>query len=215
MAEAAATTKQLERYSQGSPTIPPGWTANPSDLRRRCSLGALATIGMLTAGYLALYQMGFISTVWEPFFGHGSKTILDSGLSRALPVPDAFLGAAAYFADALLAFVGKEDRWESHPWIVLANGATSISLGLAAIVLLILQPLVYGNYCTLCIFSAFISINLVGPTMGESLAALQYLGRKYTEPTSRQKEQDDERALRSDDLRRGNNRRRKAYGCAI
>ncbi len=198
MVEVVATSRQLEHYSQDSATIPPGWTANPSALRRRQILAVLATIGMLTAGYLALYQIGVVSTVWEPFFGHGSKTILNSGLSRAIPVPDAFLGAAAYFSDALLALVGREDRWWSNPWFVLANGATSIGLGLAATVLLIIQPLVYGNYCTLCIFSAFISINLVGPMMAETLAALQYLGRKYTEPTSRQKEQDVEKPGRSD-----------------
>jgi hypothetical protein len=31
--------------------------------------------------------------VWEPFFGDGSRTVLTSGISRLLPVPDAALGA--------------------------------------------------------------------------------------------------------------------------
>jgi uncharacterized membrane protein len=173
-------------YRPESSAIPPGWTSNPSAPPRRLVLAALATLGFLTAGFLALYQTGVISTVWEPFFGDGSKTILDSNLSRWFPVPDAALGAAVYFVDAMLEFAGGEDRWKSHPWFVLANGATAIALGLTAITLLIVQPLTYGNYCTLCMLSAFISINLVGPTMEEVLAALQYLGRKYTEPTKDQ-----------------------------
>ncbi len=149
-------------------------------------------LGCLTAGYLALYQTGAISTVWEPIFGNGSRTILNSHLSRSIPVSDAALGAGAYFLDVLLSVAGGDDRWETHPWFVLANGAVSIGLGLAAISLLIIQPLAYGSYCTLCVFSAFISINLVGPTMEESLAALQYLGRKYTEPTEQQRKLDAE-----------------------
>lgn len=189
MAQAAMTTAERERSRPGSTAIPPGWTKNPSEPARRFILAALASLGFLTAGYLALYQTGVISTVWEPFFGEGSTTILNSGFSRSFPISDAAIGAAVYLLDALLAFAGGRDRWKSHPWFVLANAATAISLGFAGISLLIVQPLAYGNYCTLCMLSAFISINLVGPTVEESLATLQYMGRKYTEPTERQTEE--------------------------
>ncbi|MGA7672702.1 MAG: vitamin K epoxide reductase family protein [Nitrolancea sp.] len=194
MAQAAIETgsRKTQHYRPDSSAIPPGWTTNPSDPKRRVVLALLATMGFLTAGYLALYETNVISTVWEPFFGQGSKVILDSKLSRWFPVPDAALGAAAYFVDALLQFAGGEDRWKSHPWFVLLNGATSIGLGVAAILLMIVQPIAYGTYCSLCLFSAFISINLVGPTLEECLAALQFLGRKYTEPTKRQKEKEAE-----------------------
>jgi len=191
MAQAVATTRSHKAKGSrpDSPAIPPGWTMNPSEPKRRLILALLAAMGFLTAGYLALYQTNVVSNVWEPFFGNGSKVILDSSLSRKLPVPDAALGAAAYFVDALLQFAGGEDRWRSHPWFVLFNGATAIGLGVTALILMIMQPIAYGTYCSLCLFSAFISINLVGPTMEECLAALQYLGRKYTSPTERQQEQ--------------------------
>lgn len=190
----ADTIRTQPRYRTESRVVPPGWTTNPSDPARRIVLAGLATIGFLTAAYLALYQTGVISSVWEPFFGSGSKTILNSSLSRAFPVSDAALGGAAYFLDALLAIAGGADRWESHPWFVLANGAVSIGLGLVAIMLLVIQPLAFGSYCTLCVLSAFISLNLVGPTVEESLAALQYLGRTYTEPTEHQRKLDAEHA---------------------
>ena len=41
---------------------------------------------------LALYQLGYFSEVWEPFFGNGSAEVLHSALSRVLPIPDAALG---------------------------------------------------------------------------------------------------------------------------
>ncbi len=189
MAEAALSTRERENQNPKSVAIPPGWTTNPSEPIRRLILAAMAFMGFGTAVYLTLYETGAISSVWEPFFGNGSQVILHSSLSDFLHIPDASLGAALYFFDGLLQFAGGEDRWKSHPWFVLLNGATTIGLGTAAVILLIVQPIAYGHYCTLCMFSAFISINLVGPVMEEVLAALQYLGRKYTEPTERQEEE--------------------------
>jgi len=162
-------------------TIPPGWSQNPSEQRRRLILAAMALVGFLVAGYLALYQLGVFTRVWEPFFGQGSYKILDSRLSRALPVPDAALGAVVYLAEALLSVSGGRMRWRTHPFVVLGNGMIAIALASTGIILLIVQPLAYHNYCTLCMLSAFISINLFGPVMEELLATLQYLVRRYTQ----------------------------------
>jgi hypothetical protein len=40
-----------------------------------------ALLGFVIASYLALYQWGVFSTVWEPFFGAGNRTILNSSVS--------------------------------------------------------------------------------------------------------------------------------------
>ncbi len=149
-------------------------------------LAALAFMGFCTAIYLTLYETDVFTHVWEPFFGNGSHAILNSAVSHPFGIPDASLGAALYFLDFWLAFAGGPERWRTHPWFVLLNGATAASLGLAAVILLIIQPVAYNHYCTLCLFSAFISITLAGPTMEEVLAALQQLARQYTQPTERQ-----------------------------
>ncbi|HEX3721675.1 MAG TPA: vitamin K epoxide reductase family protein [Nitrolancea sp.] len=175
-----ANSNDADSPEDGAASVPPGWSTNPSARRRRFVLAAFALVGFVVAGYLALYQFGVISTVWEPFFGQGSHKVLDSGLSRSLPVPDAALGAAVYLTDALLTLIGGENRWRTHPWIVLGNGAVALGLGVTGVILLIVQPIAYESYCTLCMLSAFISINLVGPTMEEALASLQYLSRQYT-----------------------------------
>ena len=114
-----ANTERGTKPSTDLPRIPPGGASNPSSKRRRIILAALAFIGFCVAGYLALYQLGLFSTVWEPCFGQGSHKILDSSLSRALPVPDAALGAAVYLADTLLTLSGDAERWRSKPWFAL------------------------------------------------------------------------------------------------
>ena len=65
-----------------------------------------AVVGFLIAGYLAFYQWGIFGTVWEPFFGNGSKNVLNSRLSNVLPVPDAALGALGYLVDAVTGAIG-------------------------------------------------------------------------------------------------------------
>lgn len=168
-------------------STPPGWSTNPSKRRRRFVLESLALVGFVVAGYLALYQLGIVSSVWEPFFGQGSHNVLDSSLSRSLPVPDAALGAAAYLLESFLTLVGGESRWRTRPWVVLANGSIVLALGVTGVILLIVQPIAYDSYCTLCMLSAFISINLFGPMTEEVLALLQCLSRRYTyDPASSQ-----------------------------
>jgi hypothetical protein len=43
-------------------------------------------VGFAVATYLRLFQYGVVDTIWEPFFGDGSATVLESKLSIAQPV---------------------------------------------------------------------------------------------------------------------------------
>ncbi len=160
--------------------VPPGWSYDPSSWSERIPLAMLAILGMCIAGYLASYQLGIIKGVFEPFFGDGSQRVLDSPLSRALPVPDALLGALAYAADASGGLVGGRGRWRRHPWIVLAFGFAVAPLGAVSILLVVAQPLLFHAFCTLCLASALISVLLIGPAMDEVLASLQLLRRAAT-----------------------------------
>ncbi|HET8649713.1 MAG TPA: vitamin K epoxide reductase family protein [Gemmatimonadales bacterium] len=158
--------------------IPPGWTYNPSSWGQRLPLVGLALLGFLIAGYLALYQWGVFPTVWEPFFGAGSRRILHSGVSRLLPFPDAALGALSYLADAVTGAIGPRDRWRTMPWITVIFGVAVGPLSAVSILLVILQPVLYQAWCTLCLASAVISILMIGPAMDEVLASLQFLRRR-------------------------------------
>jgi uncharacterized membrane protein len=156
---------------------PPGWTYNPSSWNERWWLIAIALIGFLISGYLALYQWGFFHSVWEPFFGAGSDRVLHSGLSRMLPIPDAALGAFAYALDAVAGAIGGITRWRTMPWIVILFGLAVGPLGLVSVLLVMAQPLLLNAWCTLCLVSAVLSVIMIGPAMDEVLASLQFLKR--------------------------------------
>lgn len=157
--------------------IPPGWDYNPAAWSQRLPIVGLALLGFSIAAYLALFQVGMLEDVWEPFFGDGSRTILTSGVSRLLPVSDAALGAAGYLADAVAGVVGGRLRWRTMPWIVVLFGMAVGPLGAVSILLVILQPVLYDAWCTLCLASAVVSVLMIGPAMDEVLASLQHLAR--------------------------------------
>jgi uncharacterized membrane protein len=156
-------------------SVPPGWDYNPSSWSQRWPLITIAFIGFQIALYLGFYQLGMMASVWDPFFGSGSEKVLNSEVSRALPVPDALLGAFSYLLDAVTGIIGGKSRWRSKPWIVILFGIATGPLGIISIVLVILQPVLVGAWCTLCLVNAFISIVMISPAMDEVLASLQYL----------------------------------------
>lgn len=157
--------------------IPPGWDYNPADWSERTPIIILAIIGVVIAGYLSLYQFELISSVWEPFFGDGSVTILSSSVSHLLPIPDAALGAFGYLVDAVAGAIGGTRRWKTMPWIVVFFGVAVGPLGLVSVVLVVLQPVMFDAWCTLCLVTAVISVVMIPPSMDEVLASLQYLKR--------------------------------------
>lgn len=157
--------------------IPPGWDYNPASWPQRLPIIILALVGTAIATYLALYQLNIFSTVWEPFFGDDSITILNSKTSQILPIPDAALGAFGYLVDAVTGAVGGPRRWRTMPWIVIMFGLAVGPLGFISVLLVILQPVLYDSWCTLCLASGLISVLMIGPAMDEFLASLQYMKR--------------------------------------
>lgn len=160
-----------------APHVPPAWDYNPSSWPQRLPLVAIAFIGFLLAMHLGLYQLKIISDVWEPFSGEGSKRVLNSEISRALPVPDAILGAFGYVLDVITGIVGGTSRWRTKPWIVILFGVAVGPLGFVSVLLVIFQPVIVGAWCTICIVTAVISVVMISPAMDELLASLQYLQR--------------------------------------
>jgi uncharacterized membrane protein len=125
---------------------------------RRPVIVLLALVGCGVATVLTLYQVGVLETIWEPFFGDGSRRVLTSALSEALPVPDAALGAVAYLAEAVLTGLGRPER----PWVDIAAGVVAAGLGVAALGLVAAQVLLVGAFCTLCLVSAALSLTIAG-----------------------------------------------------
>jgi short-subunit dehydrogenase len=157
------------------PDIPPGWTYNPSTWWQRAPMIALAIVGFLMARYLTAYQLGHIDVVWDPFFVPGTAAILTSEVSRAWPISDAGLGAVAYLLEALMGFMGGVRRWRTMPWMVLAFGILVVPLGITSIILVILQPVMVGTWCTLCLATAFFMLVMIPLALDEVVAMIQFL----------------------------------------
>ena len=128
------------------PTIPPGWDYSSSTWTQRMPVIGLAFIGLFVSRYLAVYQMGHVAGVWEPFFlgmpqnpQNGTEEIITSDVSEAWPVPDAGLGALTYLLEILIGFIGSSRRWRTMPWLVLIFGITIVPLGVVSITFIIIQ----------------------------------------------------------------------------
>ncbi|OLC50564.1 MAG: dTDP-glucose 4,6-dehydratase [Acidobacteria bacterium 13_1_40CM_65_14] len=160
---------------QPGPEIPPGWTYNPSSWHQRAPMIALAFIGWMISRYLAAFQLGYITTVWEPFFGAGTERVLTSNVSQMWPISDAGLGALAYTLEFLMAWMGGQTRWRSMPWMVSFFFILVVPLGLTHVTLVILQPVVVGFWCTLCLAAAAVMLVMIPFTVDEVIAMAQFM----------------------------------------
>jgi uncharacterized membrane protein len=149
----------------------------PSAWPRRAVVAVLAYAGFIVSLNLAFFQYGLVPHVWEPFFGSGSRQVLMSAFSRALPVHDAALGAAAYLFELVLELSGGTARWRRRPWLVLLLAATATAMALVALGLLSLQTFSIHAYCSLCLVSAAISLSVPAFVLGEAVAAARQIRR--------------------------------------
>jgi nucleoside-diphosphate-sugar epimerase len=156
---------------------PPGWSYNPSAWVQRLGIVFLAVIGFLLSRYMAAFQLGHIAHPWDPFFGNGTRRVLTSDISHAFPVSDAGLGALSYLLDALAGLIGGQRRWRTMPWIVIVFGLFIIPPGITSIVLVILQPVGVGAWCTLCLVASVVMLLMVPPALDEVIATTQFLRR--------------------------------------
>jgi uncharacterized membrane protein len=157
------------------PHAPPGWSYNPSAWPQRLGIVALAFVQFFVARHLAAYQLGYTSAVWDPIFGDGTRQVLESNVSQAFPVSDAGLGAVTYLIEALAGLLGGTRRWRTMPWIVLLFGVLIVPVGVVSIVLVVLQPLVVGAWCALCLVTAVLTVFMISPAVDEVVATLQFL----------------------------------------
>jgi hypothetical protein len=161
----------------------PPYDYNPSSWRQRLPICILAAIGGAIATYMAFYQWRLTSHVWDPVFDEQSNRVLDSDVSEEMRfwmlVPDAALGAFAYFSEAILGLAGSTRRWQYRPWLVILFGIDVIPLGLVSVVLVVLQGAIVGSWCFLCIATAGISLLLVYCAYDEVWSSITYLYRVW------------------------------------
>lgn len=160
--------------------VPPGWTYSPSTYVQRLPIIILGVVGFVLARVLAAYQLGHVDHVWEPFFAgdamrNGTESIITSRVSKAWPVPDGGVGAMSYMAEILMGAMGGRARWRTMPWMVLLFGIVVVPLGAVSIYFIIIQPIVIGTYCTICLMAAAAMLAMIPFALDELLAMGQFL----------------------------------------
>lgn len=163
-----------------STSVPPGWTYCPSTSAQRLPVAAMGLVGLLIARQLTAYQLGHVQAVWDPFFGgagglNGTETIITSDVSKAWPIPDAGLGAVAYALEILMACMGGRARWRTMPWMVTFFGILVVPLGAISIYFIIIQPIIIGTWCALCLLAALAMLVMIPFSLDELIAMGQFL----------------------------------------
>jgi uncharacterized membrane protein len=157
------------------PDVPLGWSYNPASWQQRAPILALALLSFFLARYMTAFQLGHISWVWDPIFGEGTVEVLGSDLSKSFPISDGGLGAFVYLVELLLGFMGDPRRWRTMPWMVALFGLMVVPLGIVSVVLIMLQPIIIGEWCTVCLLSALFMLIMIALSLDEVIAMLQFL----------------------------------------
>ncbi len=163
------------------PETPPGWSYNPSSWLQRTPIIILGFIGFFASRYLTAYQLGYIDHVWDPFFGVGTEKVLTSAVSKSFPISDGGLGNIAYTIEALMGYMGMSNRWRTMPWMVAFFGILVIPLGVVSIVLIILQPVSVGFWCSICLLTAVAMVVMIPLTLDEVVAMIQFIVKRTKE----------------------------------
>lgn len=164
--------------------VPLGWTYSPSTYLQRLPIVALGLVGFIIARQLAAYQLGHVEGVWEPFFAgeggeNGTETIITSDVSKAWPIADGGLGAVSYVFEILMGVMGDRRRWRTMPWMVMAFGIVVVPLGVVSIYFIVIQPIMIGTWCTLCLLAAFAMLVMIPYTLDELVAMGQFLVQSH------------------------------------
>ncbi|HSR55944.1 MAG TPA: vitamin K epoxide reductase family protein [Alphaproteobacteria bacterium] len=166
------------------PSIPPGWDFSPSTWFQRMPIIFLAVIGFFISRYLSAYQLGHIDGVWDPFFAgqlpdkNGTEQIITSWASEAWPISDAGLGAVTYLLEILTGLIGSARRWRTMPWLVVLFGILIVPLGVVSITFIVIQPILIGTWCTLCLLAAAAMLIQIPYSLDELVATGQFLYRR-------------------------------------
>ncbi|KIN70579.1 DNA polymerase 3, epsilon subunit [Sulfitobacter noctilucae] len=173
---------------QTGPMVPKGWDYNPSSWLQRIPLIVLALVGLLGSRYMTAHQLEAIPGVWDPFFSgmpgdgkNGTEEVITSDVSKAWPIPDAGIGAVTYALEIIVGLIGAQNRWRTMPWLTLLFGLMIVPLGAISIFFIIIQPILIGTYCTLCLLLAAAMLVQIPYSVDELVATCQFLRRRKNE----------------------------------
>jgi hypothetical protein len=77
--------------------------------------------------------------------------------------------------EALSGFMGDRVRWRTMPWMVLMFFFLVVPLGATSIVLVIMQPVMVGAWCAICLATAVAMLIMIPLALDEVIAMTQFM----------------------------------------
>ena len=77
-----------------------------------------------------------------------------------------------------MGYMGMSNRWRTMPWMVAFFGILVIPLGVVSIVLIILQPVSVGFWCSVCLLTAAAMVVMIPLTLDEVVAMIQFMHKR-------------------------------------
>src|SRR5690606_7411826 len=83
-----------------------------------------------------------------------------------------------YMLEILTGLLGSARRWRTMPWVVVLFGIMIVPLGAVSITFIIIQPILLGTWCTLCLIAAAAMVIQIPYSLDELVATGQFLNRR-------------------------------------
>ena len=120
----------------------------------RMAIAILALLGVLVAGYLTLYKLGYVGTL-QCTIG-GCERVQSSRFAYLRGLPVAAWGVGAYVVILGVALLGVQPRFQGARWVSLALfGLSAVGVAFSAY-LTYLEALVIRAWCQWCVVSAIL-----------------------------------------------------------
>jgi len=81
--------------------------------------------------------------------------------------------------EILMGAMGDRRRWRTMPWMVTMFIFIVAPLGIVSIYFIIIQPIVIGTYCALCLLAALANVIMIPYSLDELVATGQYLVQSH------------------------------------
>ena len=83
-----------------------------------------------------------------------------------------------YLLEIFTGIIGGRDRWRTMPWLVILFGVMIVPLGAVSIFFIIIQPILIGTWCTLCLVAAAAMLMQIPYSVDELVATGQFLAER-------------------------------------
>ncbi|MEI8648732.1 vitamin K epoxide reductase family protein [Paraglaciecola sp. Hal342] len=80
--------------------------------------------------------------------------------------------------EIITGIMGSTRRWRTMPWLVMLFGIMIVPLGAISIFFIIIQPILLGTWCTLCLIAAAAMLIQIPYSLDELVATSEFLYRR-------------------------------------